>query len=202
VPLTRRRVLDAALDYIDEHGLAELSMHKLGAALGVKGMSLYNHVKSKDDLYDGVIEVLWAQIEEAAPATDDWREGARALANAIRGTVHRHANVAPLIIRRPFIPTPALRVVRDHLAAATDSGIAEERAYAVLRTITTYALGAACADLCWGTNGTCRPTVAQLLRPGTPTDLAAIAEVFCGQADPDTEFELGLDLMLRGIADS
>ncbi len=48
-PLSRQQVLRAALEYVDEHGLEALSMHKLGAALGVKAMSLYKHVADKDD---------------------------------------------------------------------------------------------------------------------------------------------------------
>ena len=198
-PLTRRLILDAALAYIDMHGLAALSMHKLGAVLGVKGMSLYNHVASKDDVYDGVIDILWSEVETAAPVIDDWRAGARGLAHAIRAAVARHPNAAPLITSRPFMPTPALRVVRDHIAAAVSSGIAEDRAYDVLRTLTTYALGSAFAELCWGMGGTCRPAVSDMLRPGTPDELAAVADVFCGQSDPDTMFELGVELMLRGI---
>lgn len=200
-PLTRQRILATALDYIDTHGLAALSMHKLGAALGVKAMSLYNHVTSKDDLFDGVVDVLWTEVETAAPVTEDWRAGARKLAHAIRAAVARHPNAAPLITSRPFMPTPALRIVRAHLTAAIDCGIAEARAYAVLRTLTTYALGSAFAEVCWGMGGICRPAISDMLRPGTPDELAAVAEVFCGQADPDAMFELGVELMLRG-ADS
>lgn len=198
-PLTRRLILDAALAYIDEHGLAALSMHKLGAILGVKAMSLYNHVTNKDDVYDGVIDLLWSEIETAAPVTDDWRAGARGLAHAIRAAVQRHPNAAPLITSRPFMPTPALRVVHDHIAAAVGSGITKQHAYDVLRTLTTYALGSAFAELSWGMAGTCRPDVSQMLRPGTPDELAAVADVFCGQSDPDAMFELGVELMLRGI---
>ncbi|NUR05219.1 MAG: TetR family transcriptional regulator [Streptomyces sp.] len=192
--------MDAALDFVDEHGLAALSMHKLGSALGVKGMSLYNHVQGKDDVLDGLVEAMWAEAEGAAPAQDDWRQGARALAYAIRGVMHRHPNAAPLMTSRSVMPTAALRSVRAHIAAAVSSGIPEEQAYALLRTLTSYALGSALAEVNWGLAvAGCRPTVADLLRPGTPADLAAVAEVFCGQSDPDAQFELGLDLMLRGI---
>lgn len=195
-PLTRQRILDAALDYIDQHGLAALSMHKLGAVLGVKGMSLYNHVANKDDVYDGVLETLWARIETAAPPSEDWCDGARALAHAIRDIIRQHPNAAALIPHRPYMPIPALRLVRDHVAAATGAGIPADRAYAVLRTLTTYALGSACAELCC-TCTTRQQSVEQLLRADTPADLATVAEIFCGRANPDTEFDLGLDLMLN-----
>ncbi|MEU9207773.1 TetR/AcrR family transcriptional regulator C-terminal domain-containing protein [Streptomyces sp. NPDC048415] len=200
-PLTRRRVLDAALAYIDQHGLAALSMHKLGAELGVKGMSLYNHVANKDDVLDGVVETLWDEVERAAPAQADWRTGARTLARAIRDVMHHHPQAASLITVRQLMPVAALRTVQTHLATMTGSGIPEDRAYALLRTIWTYALGTAQAEICWDTcrDSTRRPAVGDLLRPQTPAELAAVAEIFCGRHDPDAQFELGLDLMLRGI---
>ena len=60
-PLTRQRVLEAALHLIDQEGLEGFSMRKLGASLGVEAMSLYNHVESKRAVFDGVIELLIVQ---------------------------------------------------------------------------------------------------------------------------------------------
>lgn len=199
-PLTRPRILDAALDYIDRHGLVGLSMHKLGAELGVKGMSLYNHVTNKDDLLDGVVELLWTQIEAGTPSTTDWRDGFRSLARAIRDVLHRHPNAAPLVISQQVMPAPALRLVRAHIAAATGSGVPEQQAYPLLRTLTSYAFGSALAELSFGTGAVgCAPVVSDLLRPGLPPELVGVAEVFCGQSDYDAQFQLGLDLMLRGL---
>jgi len=197
--LTRRRILAAALAYIDTHGLDALSMHKLGAELGVKAMSLYNHVANKDDLLDGVVELLWTEVERAAPAEGDWRHGVRAFAHALRDVVRHHPNAAPLLTRQQIMPAPALRVVRAHIAAATDGGEPEERAYALLRTITRYALGSSLAEVSWGLGEGCAPSVSDLLRPGISDELAAVAEIFCGHGAPDAEFKLGLDLMLRGL---
>lgn len=102
------------------------------------------------------------------------------------------------------MPEAALRAVRDHVTAAVAAGLPEDRAYALLRTITSYALGSGLAELCCGQTGsaTCTPDVAGLLRPGTPAELAAVATVFRGQADYEAQFELGLDLMLRAIGSS
>lgn len=202
VHLTRRRIVEAALRYIDERGLNALSMHKLGAELGVKGMSLYNHVASKDDLLDGVVELLFSEVESAAPTTDDWREGFRLFAHALREVVRRHPNAAPLITGQQVIPVPALRVVQAHIAAATNSDTREAPAYALLRTITWYALGFALVEVSWGCGPGCAPVVSDLLRPGVPDELVGVADVFCGQSNPDAEFELGLDLMLRGTEDA
>src|SRR5260370_38917329 len=72
--LTRDRVLRAALEFTDAHGLAELSMPKLGAKLGVKGMSLYSHVDGKDGLLDGIVKILSAEAEMPPAAGLDWRD--------------------------------------------------------------------------------------------------------------------------------
>lgn len=198
--LTRGRIIECALRYIDDNGLNTLSMHKLGAVLDVKGMSLYHHVANKDDLLDGVVEALWEEIEAAAAPEANWLEGVRSLAHAIRVVVRRHPNAAQLIYSQQVMPEPALRVVQAHVNPLVAAGFEETLAYDLLRTIWSYAFGSAFAEITWATaEPGCAIDVRQLLRPGTPEDLAAIADVFCGQADMDTQFQLGLDLMLRGI---
>lgn len=189
--------MEAALRYIDDRGLDALSMHKLGAELGVKGMSLYNHVAGKDDLLDGVVESLWSEVESAV-AIENWREGFRSFAHAVRDVVRRHPNAAALTTSRNIVPEASLRIVQALIASATAGGMPESQAYALLRTITSYALGSSLAEISWGMGGPgCAPRVSDLLRSGVPADLAGIADIFCGQADPDAQFELGLDLMLR-----
>lgn len=198
-PLSRQRIVSAALRFIDDHGLGALSMHKLGAALGVKAMSLYNHVTNKDDVLDGVVELMWSEVERAAPAPADWRQGVRSFAHAMRSMVLRHPNAAPLITNQSFMPQAALRLVQTHTNMLVRSGLDQDQAYALLRTITSYSLGSAFNEVSWGQlDPSCAPEVSELLRPGTPDDLALVAEVFCGQYDYDAQFDLGLDLMLRG----
>jgi TetR/AcrR family tetracycline transcriptional repressor len=200
-PLTRDRIVRAALRYIDTHGLGDLSMHKLGAELDVKAMSLYKYVANKDDLLDGVVEELWVEVENAAPVTSDWRDGYQSLAQALRDAVLRHPNAASLITGQGVMPTPALRCIQAHITAASAHGVPTDRAYAWLRTIASYALGTALNDVAWGSRQEgCAPTrVSDLLRPGVSQELAEVAEIFCGQADSAAQFELGLALMLRGI---
>lgn len=196
-PLTRDRIVGAAVRYIDAHGLGGLSMHKLGAELGVKAMSLYNHVTNKHDLLDGVVEQLWAEIESAAPAVSDWRAGFRSLAYALRDAFHRHPNAAALITSHGIMPALALRCIQAHIAAATARGVPEASAYATLRTVTSYALGIAVNEVSWSQEGYRPATVGEMLRPDVTPELARVAEIFCGQSDPEQEFNMGLDLMLR-----
>lgn len=201
-PLSRQLIVEAALGFIDLHGLSALSMHKLGAALDVKAMSLYHHVADKEDLLDGVVEVLWAEVEQSVSEGARWRHGLESFAHAVRDVVRRHPRAASLIFSQQLMPEAALRVVRGRVTALIAAGFEEERAYDLVRTVTSYVFGSAFAEVTWGLGRTgCapEPEVGKMLRPGTPEDLAAIAEIFCGQSDVDAQFELGLDLMLRGI---
>ena len=77
-PLSRTRVLQAAVELADRDGLGSLSMRKLGGELGVEAMSLYNHVANKDDLLDGIVDVVTAEFEDPrAIDGDDWRDVVR-----------------------------------------------------------------------------------------------------------------------------
>src|SRR5215813_12777052 len=116
-PLSRARIIEAALRYVDQHGLAALSMHRLGAELGVKGMSLYKHVADKDDILNGIVELLWTIFEREFEPGPDWRTSVFSFATALRAFVHRHPNAAPLWINRPFVAEAALRTVRPLISS-------------------------------------------------------------------------------------
>lgn len=101
-PLTRQRVATAALELIDEAGLAALSMRKLGAALGVEAMSLYNHVDNKADLLRTVTSTLFAEVIEAYGEPEgDWKVHARALSHAYVDVAARHPRAVVLLIESP-----------------------------------------------------------------------------------------------------
>ena len=71
-PLTRDRVLRAALELADEGGTAALTMQRIGRRLGVEAMSLYRHVRNKDDILDGIVDLVFAEIELPADRAN-WR---------------------------------------------------------------------------------------------------------------------------------
>ena len=88
-PLTRERVIRAAIVLADERGLESLSMRKLAVQLGVEAMSLYHHVKGKDDLFDGMLDVVNAEF--ATPhAGDEWRSAMHERAESTRRVLARH----------------------------------------------------------------------------------------------------------------
>ena len=88
-PLNRERVLRAAIALADQGGFESLSMRNLAKELGVEAMSLYNHVANKDDLLDGMIDVVFGEIEP--PPTDvDWKTAMRRRALSTREALNRH----------------------------------------------------------------------------------------------------------------
>jgi AcrR family transcriptional regulator len=88
-PLSRERILQAAIGLVDEGGLEALTMRGLGQSLGFEAMSLYNHVANKGDLLDGMIELVFSEIEPPA-AGGDWKAELRKRAASTRAALLRH----------------------------------------------------------------------------------------------------------------
>jgi AcrR family transcriptional regulator len=87
--LSRERVLGAAVALADEGGLEQLSMRKLARQLGVEAMSLYNHIAGKERLLDGMVDLVFAEIELPA-AAGDWKAEMRKRALSTRAALRRH----------------------------------------------------------------------------------------------------------------
>ena len=141
-PLTRSRVASAALSLIDENGLDALSMRKLGSALGVEAMSLYNHVANKDDLLNAVSDLIYAEIFAAyGSPTGDWREKARCLAGSYVHAAEAHPEALPLLIDRPG-DTPGGLQLMDRVASIFE-GVSEDlRAPALaFSAVSAYVVG-------------------------------------------------------------
>jgi AcrR family transcriptional regulator len=88
-PLSRERVVRAAVALADEGGIGSLTMRRLGSALGVEAMSLYNHVRNKEDLLDGMIDHVFSKITVPRPG-QDWREGLRVRSLSAREVLGKH----------------------------------------------------------------------------------------------------------------
>lgn len=141
-PLTRDRVASTALSLIDDAGLDALSMRKLGSALGVEAMSLYNHVANKDDLLNAVSDLIYAEIFKAyGTPKGDWREKARRLAASYVHAVEVHPEALTLLIDRPGV-TPGQIQLMDRVVSIFD-GVADDlRAPALaFSAVSAYVVG-------------------------------------------------------------
>lgn len=121
-PLTRVRIAHAALALIDERGLDQLSMRKLGAELGVEAMSLYNHVANKDDLLDAIVDTLYERVIDAYGApTGGWRERAEHMAQSYVSVAAAHPHAFALFVHRPPVSHGGKRFMNRVLAIFDDA---------------------------------------------------------------------------------
>ena len=150
-PLDRRRVLAAAVEFIDEHGLEALTMRRMGAHLGVEGMALYRHVTGREDLLDGVVELvvdeLYGDPEVYLAPQHGWQDYLQRLAHGVRRIALAHPALFPLIATRPPAapwvrpPLRSLRWLESFLDALTGHGFSDEAAVAAYRAYTGFLLG-------------------------------------------------------------
>lgn len=138
--LTRERVLGAALDLVDSEGLGALTMRSLADRLGVVPMALYRHVRNKEDLIDGVLDLATAQV--VMPERDlDWRAGLEALARSVRATMLAHPAVAARVIDRPSLGPASVRIGEYGMGVLREAGFDDATAEHGLNLVVVYTLG-------------------------------------------------------------
>jgi len=149
--LDQRRIIDAAVRFIDEHGLRMLTMQRLGAYLGVEGMALYRHVPGREALLDGVVESvvdeLFGDPDVHLEAHAGWVDYLQRLAHGLRRIALAHPEVFPLVATRPPAapwvrpPLRSLRWIESLLEVMTEAGFSDENAAAVYRAFSSFLLG-------------------------------------------------------------
>ena len=204
-PLSRERVLRAAVALADDSGLRSLTMRKLGEAVGVEAMSLYNHVAGKDDLLDGMVDLVFSEID-LPTGEPDWKAAMRRRAISARGALARHPWGIGLMESRTS-PGPA--TLRHHdavLGILRGAGFSIELAAHAFSALDSYIYGFAVqeASLPFDTAEE-RAEVAQAILRQLPADqyphLAelTVEHVLQPGYDYANEFEFGLDLILDGL---
>jgi AcrR family transcriptional regulator len=202
--ISREQVLQAAVALADEVGLDALSMRKLGQALGVEAMSLYHHVAGKEDLLDGMIDVVFAGIE--LPADGHWKTAMRQRAISARAALSRHRWAIGLMESRTHPGAATLRAHDAVLGCLRKAGFSLELAAHAFSAIDSYVYGFALQE--------------RGLPFDTPEETAELAQAMLAQFpveafphlyeftaghvmqpgyDYAKEFEFGLDLILDGL---
>ena len=197
-PLSRRRVLEAAVRFVDREGLEALTMRKLGAELGVEAMSLYNHVPNKSALLDGMVEVLLGELE-VPPETYGWEERIREGYGAFRRLAHEHPNVFPLLVNRPPETMDGVWLVEEFLRTLEEAGFGKETALHAFRALSSYTFGYAMAEI---RGFALEPDGSRLgAHRLSPEDFPRLCELkpLLENMDHNAEFEFGLDLVLTGL---
>lgn len=204
VPLNRQRVLRAAIELADTDGLEALTMRRLGESLGVEAMSLYNHVDSKDDLLDGMIDAVFEEV--AVPAEGGWRSSMRERAVSMRATLGRHGWAIGLMDSRAA-PGPATLHHHDAvLGCLRRGGFDVEMAAHAFSVLDSYIYGFVLQEraLPFDTPEETAVLAAEMLGRFSAEEHPHLAEltsehVLSPGYDYGDEFEFGLDLILDGL---
>lgn len=194
--LSREAILRAAVELVDERGLAALSMRSLASRLGVEAMSLYHHVASKDALLDGIVEVVLDDV--AATEGGGWRPTLRELARRYRAASRRHPRVLLLFSSRTLTMPSWRRAVEDTLAALRLGGFSDEEAVHAYRVFWAYVVGYVLAELRLGESGGVDEYHRQLSASEYPATLALTPVL--RDTDRDEEFTRGVELLLDAVA--
>ena len=205
IPLTRERVLDAALELADRSGLEGLSMRKLGQALGVEAMALYYHFANKERVLDGIVDLVFAEIDVPVRGAD-WKTAMRQRALSVRDALLRHRWAIGLMESRTN-PGPAN--LRHHdavigcLRAAGFDMAATATAYSLLDSY-IYGFAMTKMNLPFEDTSDIVEMSESMLAPFAPGEYQNLADFIAEHAmkpgyDYADEFEYGLDVILDGL---
>jgi AcrR family transcriptional regulator len=204
-PLTRERVLAAAIDLADRDGIASLSMRKLAQELGVEAMSLYHHVANKDAILDGLIDLVFGEIDLPVGEAD-WKAAMRRRAISAREVLRRHPWATGLMESRS---TPGPATLRHHdavLGILRNAGFPLELAAHAYSLLDSYIYGFALQEtsLPFSTPEE-TAEVAQAMMAEFPADAyphlteIAVEHVLQPGYSYASEYLFGLDLILDGL---
>lgn len=195
LPLSRERIADTALRFIDDHGLTALSMRKLGAELGVEAMSLYNHVANKDDLLDSVGNALYTQVLVAyGDPAGDWRTKARRIAASYVEVASAHPRALPVLLNRSP-EAPARLEFLDRVVAIFDDVTEDLRVAALaFSVVANWVVGTLVQQFDAASGDAPEPAVEGFER------VAAFRMALLVEIGRDERFEEGLEAVLDGIA--
>lgn len=150
-PLSRRLILELAIDLVDQEGLRKLTMRRLGSACGVEAMALYRYVHSREDLLSGMVDLLVDDLHAdqlaARRQEDGWQDFLVRLAHGVRQIALDHPELFPLAATRPpeapwvRPPLRSLRWMETFLETMLSYGFDDEAAVAAYRSYTTFLLG-------------------------------------------------------------
>jgi AcrR family transcriptional regulator len=205
VPLSRDRVLRAALVLADRDGIDSLTMRRLGQELGVEAMSLYNHVSDKADIVDGIVDLVFSEI--ALPAgRAGWKTAMRRRANSARDALLRHPWASSLMQSRTSPGPSTLRHHDSVIGSLRAAGFTIHMAAHAFSLIDSYIYGFAQQqqNLTYTTAEEATVIAENILRQLPADEYPHLAEMIVEHAlqpgyDYAKEFNFGLDLILDGL---
>lgn len=204
-PLTKTRVIEAALRIMDTEGVVAVTMRRIGRELGVEAMSLYNHVRGgKDEILEGLTERVMTEFE-FPPSTGDWAHDARAMSREWRRLLGLHPGVMELFAERhkPLEGLAAFRAMDAALGVLRRAGLSSREAAQAFNTLGGYIMGFVMMEqgLMLGNDDEHAREHEAITTALGESGLANVSECFPHFADctTDEQFDFGLDLVIHGI---
>jgi TetR/AcrR family transcriptional regulator, tetracycline repressor protein len=207
-PLTRDRIVDAALGIMDDEGLESVTMRRVGRELGVEAMSLYNHVKGKEDLHDAITERVMGTFRLPAQA-DDWREDARRTAQEWRRVLRLHPNVMRLMAERtkPMTNVESFRPMDHAIEVLRRAGLSDRDTVQAFHAFGGYIFGFVLLEqgMMLGQpdeeeHRRGHEELGRLLGNGELPSLAAMIPHFI-DCSSEEQFDFGLEMLIAGVAE-
>lgn len=198
--LSRDRVLVAAVELADQHGLDAVSMRRVGESLSVEAMSLYRHVRNKDDLLDGMVETTIARFPERDESVG-WRESLRGLVRGAHGVLLAHPWVAGLATSRPAVGPARLRFVDAVIGTLLAGGCSPQLAHDAMHAVEVHVFAFTLQELRLqvGPSAHGYQLDELLTRSGAATYPHLAATLAVAEHDHVAEFEFVLELLIVGI---
>ena len=211
IPLTRERVLRAAIALADVGGIEALSMRRLGQELGVEAMSLYNHVANKDDVLDGMVDAVVGEINDIVSEIEmpsgDWVTAARRRILSARSVLLRHPWAPGVLESRTNMTAPMLRYFDGLIGLFREAGFSVDLTHHAMHTLGSRALGFT-QELYDDSDDLSDEAMMMFLQQmageyphlvGMVQEISHDDDSTLGWCDDQSEFEFALDLILDGL---
>jgi AcrR family transcriptional regulator len=202
--LNRERILQAALAFVDNHGVGGLTMRRLGDELGFEAMSLYHYVSSKGDLLDGILDLVLDETEP--PVTErEWASAVRISAVSVNQALRRHPWAGALLTSSAGLRPARLRYMDSLLGRLRQAGFPADATYHAYHVLDGFIFGFSL----WQTTHTY--TDEEVTHLAAAFETAISSDAYPHLAEHGTQhfqpgpihevdpFELGLDLILHGL---
>ncbi len=206
VPLSRDRVLEAAVAVADAGGVGALTIRSLADKLGVKPMSVYHYVANKDEILDAIVDLVFAEIDLPEPG-GDWRGEMRRRAGSARSVLRRHPWAIALLQARTSPGPATLRHHDAFIGTLRAAGFPVELTAHAFALIDSYVLGFALSETTLPIHGpeSVAEVAGSMMRGYAPDAYPHLVEfttthVLRPGYDFGAEFDFGLDLILDGLA--
>ena len=199
LPLTRERILDAALAIVDQDGYDALTMRSLGQELGVEAMSLYHHFPNKDRLVAGLADRVTSEFQ-LGEGGGDWREDLRRAGRSCWSVVMRHPNALPALVASPLVTEQSPRRLSEIILRILGrAGLDTAEAHRMFRVLQALLIGAGFMFRARPDAAAIEAQVRDLDRSETPYPLLRKALTSPEILEREQDFEAGLEALILGI---